>query len=102
MSVYICKPYIRHLFEKPPLDFKHQIHKWTLGIILIDHIEPNGEMASKKHSILLNLIKFKERLFLLMKNVLSITILFISLVFSNVVRFFKRKLKGFGELQSKA
>lgn len=49
MKLYLCKPYPRHLFEKFPKDFKHQIHKWTLGIILIDHIEPDGTMASENH-----------------------------------------------------
>ncbi len=57
MKIFICKPYPRHLFEKAPLDFKHQVHKWTLGVILIEHIEPNGEMASKEHSIIVELIK---------------------------------------------
>ena len=33
------------------MDFKHQLHKWTMGIILIDHIEPDGKMASESHKI---------------------------------------------------
>jgi hypothetical protein len=49
IKIYICRPYWRHLTEKFPLDFKHQIHKWTAGIILIDHTEPEGKSAKDHH-----------------------------------------------------
>lgn len=49
MKIYICKIYPKHLVEKFPKDFIHQIHKWSLGIILIEHIEPDGRKASEHH-----------------------------------------------------
>ncbi len=61
MKIYFCKPYLRHLFEKAPMDFKHQLHKWTMGIILIDHIEPDGKMASESHKIWKLKINHTER-----------------------------------------
>ena len=52
-TLYICKHYFKHLLEKMPYDFKHQVHKWTLGIILINHQEPNGFWASSHHKIII-------------------------------------------------
>ena len=58
-KVYICKPYPKHIFQKFPLDIVHQIHKLTFGIILIDHIEPDGRLASAHHKdyVLFTLMK---------------------------------------------
>jgi hypothetical protein len=49
MKIYICKPYWRHLLERFPTDIIHQIHFWTAGILLIEHKEPDGRMASDHH-----------------------------------------------------
>jgi len=49
-KLYICKPYFKHLTEKVPYDMKHLTHKWSAGMILFDHIEPDGHFASDKHS----------------------------------------------------
>lgn len=48
-TLYICRPYFQHLFQNFPTDLIHQIHKWTAGIILVDHIEPDGSVASLSH-----------------------------------------------------
>lgn len=49
MTIYICKPNLRHLFQQFPKDIKHQLHKWTAGVILINHLEPNGLRAADLH-----------------------------------------------------
>ena len=49
MKIYLCKPYFKHFFNMKFIDIKHTIHKLSCGIILIDHIEPDGYLASKQH-----------------------------------------------------
>ncbi len=49
MNLYICKPYPKHLREKFPKGLTHQVHKWSMGIILVDHTEPDGTTAIEHH-----------------------------------------------------
>ena len=49
IRVAICRPYWKHLFQKFPSDWKHQLHKWTAGMVLIDHKEPDGRSAFESH-----------------------------------------------------
>jgi len=48
MRIYLCTPSL-DIFKKAPFDWFHTIHKWSCGIILIDHIEPDGRKASWHH-----------------------------------------------------
>ena len=50
VEICICKPYWRHLTEKFRRDFKHQLHKWSAGMILINHKEPNTMTAKELHA----------------------------------------------------
>jgi len=60
MEIYICKIDLKHLVETFPKDFIHKIHKWTAGIILIEHQEPDGFLASEHHKdvLLFRLVNF--------------------------------------------
>lgn len=49
LNVYLCKPAFKDVFRKVPNDLKHNIHKWSFGTILIDHIEPDGNTAVQHH-----------------------------------------------------
>ena len=52
MKVYICKSYPSHLVDlvkRPSKDVKHFVHKVSAGVILVDHIEPDGTRAAENH-----------------------------------------------------
>ena len=49
MKVAICIPDFRHIIEYAPRDFVHLVHKWSGGMILIDHEEPSGDTAFNLH-----------------------------------------------------
>jgi len=49
MKLFLCRPYWRHLFEPFPKGLVHQVHKWTVGIVLVEHTEPDGRLASEHH-----------------------------------------------------
>ncbi|MDP1695427.1 MAG: hypothetical protein Q8L29_00765 [archaeon] len=48
-KIFICKPYPKHILEKFPLDITHLIHKFSFGILLVEHIEPDKRLASQHH-----------------------------------------------------
>ncbi len=47
--IYLCKPYFKHIIERFPIDFVHLVHKFSFGIILIEHIEPDNRLSSEHH-----------------------------------------------------
>lgn len=46
INMYFCRP---HFHKKIIWDCKHLLHFFTLGIMLINHTEPNGEFAIELH-----------------------------------------------------
>ncbi len=59
MKLYICKPDLGHLFQRFPGGLTHQIHKWTAGILLVDHTEPDGRSAAEHHADLVLIALFR-------------------------------------------
>jgi len=49
MRIFICRPDL-HQHQYFPRDLVHLLHKYTLGILLIDHLEPSGAWAASTHA----------------------------------------------------